>query len=158
MSGEATEVRLARWSDRFFAWLIDFLIVSAVSAIVVSAAFGDLEVNWDDDGIWSEGANYIPTSLLFFAYWAILEYRTGQSVGKKLLRLRVTDTHGGLPGLKGVLVSSFGKAFLLPFDVVLGWVFTNKNRQRIFNKIGDTLVVKIPESGDVPGDVTYKKD
>lgn len=158
MSDKTVEVVIARWSDRFFAWLIDFLIVSAVSAIVISAAFGGLEVSWDGDGIWSEGASYVPTSLLFFAYWVILEYKTGQSVGKRILRLRVTDMHGGPPGLKGVLVGSFGKAFLLPFDVALGWAFTNRNRQRIFNMVGSTLVVKIADRGGGPGDVTYKKD
>jgi hypothetical protein len=51
---------------------------------------------------------------------------------------------GGKPtDWKGVMISSFGKTFLLPLDVALGWIFTNENRQRIFNKIGDTLIIKI---------------
>ena len=39
--------------------------------------------------------------------------------------------------------SSFGKAFLLPFDVILGWIFTNERRQRIFNRASNTIVIKI---------------
>jgi len=90
-------------------------------------------------------------------YWVILEYRTGQTIGKKILNLKVTDISGGKPNLKGVLISGFGKSFLLPIDVVLGWILTNEKRQRVFNKLGDTLVVKIKFSGK-SSDVTYTKD
>jgi len=44
--------------------------------------------------------------------------------------------------LRGVVIDSFGKSFLLPVDVILGWILTNKKRQRVFNKLGDTLIVK----------------
>ena len=155
LSDEIVEIKLARWSDRFLAWLIDFVIISAVSATVIAFATGGFEVNVEDGDIWSESMSYIPTSLLFFAYWSILEYKMGQSIGKKVFRLKLVNRDGSVPDLKGVLISSFGKAFLLPFDVVLGWIFTNKNRQRVFNRIGDTLVVKMSDSD---GDITYKKD
>ena len=46
---------------------------------------------------------------------------------------------------------------MLPFDVILGWILTNEKRQRIFNKLGDTIVVKIKDAKDV-SDVTYLKD
>ena len=26
---------------------------------------------------------YIPTSVMFFSYWVILEYKTGQTIGKE---------------------------------------------------------------------------
>jgi hypothetical protein len=56
------------------------------------------------------------------------------------------------------MISSFGKTFLLPLDVVLGWIFTNENRQRIFNKIGDTLVIKIKNTEGNKENIKYKKD
>jgi len=71
--------------------------------------------------------------------------------------LKVTNINGEKPDLKGVMISSFGKSFLLPIDVVLGWILTNEKRQRVFNKLGDTLIVKIKESED-NSDVTYTKD
>ena len=55
------------------------------------------------------------------------------------------------------MISSFGKAFLLPLDVVLGWIFTNENRQRIFNKIGDTIIIKIKPIEEKEN-IRYKKD
>ena len=158
MSDEVAEIRLARWSERFLAWLIDFVIVSVVSATAVAAATGGFEINVEDGDIWSESTSYLPTSLLFFAYWSILEYKMGQSVGKKIFRLKIVGRDGGAPDLKGVLISSFGKAFLLPIDVLLGWIFTNRNRQRVFNRIGDTMVAKISDSEDTDCRVTYIKD
>jgi hypothetical protein len=55
------------------------------------------------------------------------------------------------------MIGSFGKSFLLPIDIVLGWILTNEKRQRVFNKLGDTLVVKIKIPEDI-SDVTYTKD
>ncbi len=150
-----SELILARWSDRFLAWLIDFLIISIISGIVISALIGKVNLGMQNEMFWAHSTNYIPTSLIFFLYWLILEYKTGQSIGKKALHLKITDINGKSPDFKGVAISSFGKSFLLPIDIILGWIFTNYNRQRIFNKIGNTLVVKIKERSE---NINYRKD
>ena len=149
------KIIIAKWVDRFFAWLIDFIVVSVISTSIIFASFGTTV--FEEDVFWTESTQYIPTSILFFGYWAILEYKTGQTIGKKILNLKVVNIHGKKPDLKGIIISSFGKAFLLPFDVVLGWILTNKNRQRIFNKLGDTLIVKIKESDDI-SNIKYTMD
>ena len=154
-SGISSKIVLAKWTDRFLAWLIDFIIVSIFSTSIIFAIFGTIE--YDEDVFWAESTQYIPTSILFFIYWTVLEYKTGQTIGKKILNLRVTDIHGNGPSLKGIIIGSFGKSFLLPIDVALGWILTNEKRQRVFNKLGDTLVVKIKES-ESTSDVTYLKD
>jgi uncharacterized RDD family membrane protein YckC len=152
------ELVIAKWSDRFVAWLIDFIIISSISAIIFTSIFGSLYTQWDENMMISEGTSYIPTSLLFLGYWIILEYKTGQSIGKKMLHLKITNMDGSHPSLLGVIISSFGKAFLLPIDFILGIIFTNEKRQRIFNKIGDTIVLKIKESENTSENITYKKD
>ncbi len=100
---------------------------------------------------------YIPTSVMFLSYWIILEYKTGQTIGKKMFNLKVTNSQGGKPSLIGVVISSFGKSFILPIDMILGLIITNDKRQRIFNKLGDTLIIKIKES-DTDSDFKYIKD
>lgn len=154
-SDVSSELILARWSDRFLAWLIDFLIISIISGIVISGFIGNVNLNMQNEMFWAHSTNYIPTSLIFFLYWLILEYKTGQSIGKKILHLKITDVSGSSPDFKGVAISSFGKSFLLPLDVILGWIFTNKNRQRAFNKIGNILIVKIKDNSD---DINCRKD
>jgi len=100
---------------------------------------------------------YIPTSVMFFSYWVILEYKTGQTIGKKMFNLKITNSQGEKPSLIGVVISSFGKSFILPIDMILGFIITNDKRQRIFNKLGDTLIIKIKEL-DVDSDFKYIKD
>jgi len=98
---------------------------------------------------------YIPTSVMFFSYWIILEYKTGQTIGKKMFNLKITNSQGEKPSLIGVIISSFGKSFILPIDMILGLIITNEKRQRIFNKLGDTLIIKIKETDS---DFKYIKD
>ncbi len=154
-SSISSKIVLAKWTDRFLAWLIDFIIISINSTSIIFASFGTID--YDEDAILAESTQYIPTSILFFVYWTVLEYKTGQTIGKKIFNLKVTDIYGNSPNLKGIIIGSFGKSFLLPIDVVLGWILTNEKRQRVFNKLGDTLVVKIKIPEDVT-DISYSKD
>ncbi len=92
---------------------------------------------------------YVPTSVIFFSYWIILEHKTGQTIGKKMFNLKITNSQGEKPSLMGVVISSFGKSFILPIDMILGLIITNEKRQRIFNRIGNTIVIKIKKNDDV---------
>ena len=156
-TGISSKIIIAKWTDRFFAWVIDFIIVSIISTSIIFTSFGTIDYEFEEDDFWAESTQYIPTSILFFVYWTILEYKTGQTIGKKILNLKVVNIDGGKPDLKGIMISSFGKSFLLPIDVILGWFLTNVKRQRVFNKLGDTLIVKIKESDDI-ADIRYTKD
>lgn len=155
-SSISSKIVLAKWKDRFLAWLIDFIIISIISTSIIFASFGTIDYEFEDT-FWGENIMYLPTSIMFFVYWTVLEFKTGQSIGKKILNLRVTSIDGQKPSLKGILISSFGKSFLLPVDVILGWFLTNEKRQRVFNKLGDTLIVKIQDPEDA-SDVRYVKD
>ena len=153
----SSKIIIAKWTDRFFAWLIDFIIVSIISTSIIFTSFGTIDYEFEEDDFWAESTQYIPTSILFFVYWTILEYKTGQTIGKKILNLKVVNIDGKKPDLKGIMISSFGKSFLLPIDIILGWFLTNAKRQRVFNKLGDTLIVKIKELDDI-ADIRYTKD
>ena len=72
-----------------------------------------------------------------------------------MFNLKITNSQGEKPSLIGVVISSFGKSFILPIDMILGLIITNEKRQRIFNKLGDTLIIKIKESDS---DFKYIKD
>ena len=156
-SNESSKIVLAKWTDRFVAWLIDFIIISVISTLIIFTSYGTIYYEFEDEGFWGESSQYIPTSLIFFVYWTILEYKTGQTIGKKILNLKIINISGDKVNLKGVLISSFGKSFLLPIDVILGWILTNEKRQRVFNKLGDTVVVKIKNYAD-SSNLSYEKD
>ena len=94
---------------------------------------------------------------MFLSYWIILEYKTGQTIGKKMFNLKVTNNQGEKPSLMGVVISSFGKSFILPVDMILGLIITNDKRQRIFNRMGNTIVIKIKNNDDGTN-LKYSKD
>ena len=171
---ETETIVLASWIDRFIAWLIDFIIVSIGLGILFAAIsipfwtafpqmfemFDSVNVNMlfrSGNGQWSP---YITSSLVFMAYWTYFESTSGQSIGKKLLYLKTTNLTGKSIDVKTALIESFGKAFLLPIDVILGWIFTNNKRQRVFNRASGTIVIKVKEGeeNDTSKGVTYLKD
>jgi uncharacterized RDD family membrane protein YckC len=151
----SSKIILAKWKDRFLAWLVDFIIISMISTSIFFISFLYLDYNFEnfisDDGM------YVPTSVMFLAYWIILEYKTGQTIGKKMFNLKIVNNLGERPSLIGVIISSFGKSFILPIDIILGWIITNEKRQRICNKLGNTLIIKIKDSED-NSDFKYMKD
>ena len=159
-SKEPTELTIARWSDRFFAWLIDYVIIFAAAFTVFFIVIGtaNFEEIISGNFEYSRSFEFAPISIVFFLYWLILEYKTGQSIGKIVFRLKITNLKGESADFKSIAISSFGKAVLLPVDVILGRIFTNKKRQRIFNRLGKTIVIKIEDVENESKNVTYKKD
>jgi len=163
------EITLASWGDRFLAWLVDFILVSIGLAILFAlisipfwfsyygnmfSYYGNMERVFKDSG----PLPYIISSLGLLAYWIYFESTTGQSIGKRLLKIKTTDLSGGKIDTKSAVIESFGKAFLLPLDVVLGWIFTNNKRQRVFNRITNTIVIKLKPEEIAAESVRYKKD
>ena len=154
-----TEVTIARWTDRFFAWLIDYIIIAAVAFSIYLALFSaNFEHVMNGDFEDSRSYEYGSISIVYFLYWLILELKTGQSIGKMALHLKTTNLKGEKADIISIAVSSFGKAFLLPIDVIVGRLFTNEKRQRIFNRLGKTIVIKVESNDKDPENVSYKKD
>lgn len=154
------EITLAKWSTRFWAWLIDFIIVSIAIEIIFAIAYVPLAFNQGIQGNPGLGAvRFAVESLLFFAYWTYFESANrGQSIGKKLLKVKTTNLAGNVPEIRNVAIQSFGKAFLLPIDVLLGWIFTNDKRQRLFNRASDTIVIRVVNQGSGSQNVAYRKE
>jgi uncharacterized RDD family membrane protein YckC len=157
------EVILASWRDRFVAWLIDFIIVSIGLGVLFALLAIPFWFSNYSNGIASahnnvEPFHYLLSSLAFFGYWTYFEHTSGQSIGKRLLNIKTTDMSGSRVDAKTASIESFGKSFLLPLDVILGWLFTNNKRQRIFNKISKTIVIKLKSKDEQTENIKYRKD
>ena len=151
-------ITLARWGTRFWAWLVDFIIVTTAAETVfaiasVPLAFG--QALQDNPALGA--ARFVVQSLMFFAYWIYFESTSGQSIGKRLLKIKTTDLAGNVADIKSVAIQSFGKAFLLPIDVLFGWIFTNERRQRLFSRAADTIVIKVHDTGSTES-VRYRRE
>jgi uncharacterized RDD family membrane protein YckC len=157
------EVILASWTDRFVAWLIDFIIVSIGLAILFALLalpfwFSDYSNGTAVVQRTFKSFHYLLSSSIFFAYWTYFEHTSGQSIGKRILKLKSTDMSGKNIDIKNAALESFGKSFLLPIDVILGWLFTNSKRQRVFNKVSNTVVIKLKSGREQDENIRYRKD
>ena len=49
-----SKIVLAKWTDRFVAWLIDFIIISVVSTAIIFASFGTMYYEFEGEEFWAE--------------------------------------------------------------------------------------------------------
>lgn len=164
--GFTRELLLAKWEDRFVAWLIDFIVISIITNIIfyifsAHYSFPFWGVYFDgENGIGiKEPVEYILASSIFFVYWVVLEFLTGQTIGKRVVHIKTTNLFGERANIANIAIEVFGKSFLLPIDIVLGLIFASKRRQRIFNKVSGTVIIKLKRSEEDDNEtIKYVKD
>jgi uncharacterized RDD family membrane protein YckC len=128
MLGKMKKIYLAKWRSRFFAWLIDILIVGAIFSVFSN--YSGIALNFGAQG------------LLLFFYWTFLEGFRGQSIGKMALNIKVTDRKSDKISFTAAAIESFGKAFILPLDCLIGWIAMPDSRLRLFNRLSNTIVIE----------------
>ena len=138
-------LKLAFWWERFVAWLIDVILIGLVLSLVEALTFFSLRPftflpSWLD---WIPFFNFGLSGVVNFLYWMLMDGAYGQSFGKMVMRIRVTRVDGSRVNMANAALESVGKAFLLPLDCLLGWILYPRRRQRVFNYISETIVVKI---------------
>ncbi|MBR1369449.1 hypothetical protein RJ53_08055 [Methanocalculus chunghsingensis] len=156
------EIHIAGWETRFWAWLIDLILISVSMRLIdqlISSITGwspASELAFSAGTFWFITSFWSGSVLLFF-YWTIMEGTGGQSVGKMVMNLKVTGRRGETAGIPRAAVSAFGKAFILPLDCLIGWLGMPGTGLRLANRISETMVIRseYPE----PEGVTYiRKD
>ncbi len=148
---------IAEGWPRFWAWLIDVVIVGMVTNVLSSLLFFTIG-NWDfwSFGVWSPFQwifSFGPSSLFLFVYFVLMEhYYEGQTIGKMVLNLEVvSERTGERPTIGELAISAAGKAFFLPLDVFLGWISRDESQvpnleQRITQKWAKTVVIEQQKS------------
>ena len=149
---------LAKWSTRFWAWLIDFCMV----ILFLNIIRGIFAPVWDipfyiDFSHW-EPFEFGFQTLFFFAYWTIMEgfQGRGQSIGKMVMNLKVVNRDGTRISYKGAAIESLGKALILPVDCLVGWLGMPNTKLRMFNRLSNTIVIKTDYKE--PDGILYIKD
>ena len=132
MNESMNGLALASWEDRFWAWLIDIILVGIVWHRVMMV----LRL----EALGYDGA--FLHSFMLFVYWTALEGYRGQSLGKMLMNIAAAGAEGERIELMDAAVESFGKAFLLPIDCLVPWVVYKGSKQRLFNRISGTIVIR----------------
>ena len=129
-----SELELASIGERFLAFIIDSVLVGFVVGVVFWP--GNLispHVSFLDLGF---------RNMALFLYWTYTEGTTGQSLGKKIMKIKVTDLQGEPIDMSRSLYQAIGKAFLLPLDAIVGLMMYQDKEQRLFNHLSETIVVR----------------
>ena len=143
-SSAALGLKIAYWGERFVAWLIDVIIIGIVVGLLgLLTWFGFGSFSW-----WSGWPSWMPffnwSGIVYFLYWFLLDGAYGQSLGKMIMHLSVVRLDGSRINMGQAALESVGKAFILPLDLLLGWILYPRRRQRLFNYVSETIVIREP--------------
>lgn len=138
---KTTQLPLASFGKRPLAFLVDFLLMLAITILfmfpqAVSIVAGNL--------FSTELSTVLFITLcLLWVYSTLLEGFNGQSLGKRAAGLKAVRTDGKKLSYDHAAIRNFGKAFLLPFDVIVGLRLKNKEFMRYFDKFAGTTVINL---------------
>jgi len=148
-AAQVSGLKLAFWGERFVAWLIDAFIITVVMGII-SVVIGIISFfSGFSFTAFFDIMNWFPVvslnGIVIFFYWMVMEVSNGQSIGKMAMGIKVTRVDGSPINLGQAAAESFGKAFfpILVLDCLLGWILYPKRRQRVFNHLSETIVIKV---------------
>jgi len=123
------------WIRRFFAGLIDGIIV-AVVYLLFALPLAFLGLAW-----------YVAPFLygvVWVVYSMLLEALFSATIGKRLLKLRVVAIDGNLD-IMHCVIRNISKIYPLLFllDVIVGGVTQGDPRQRLFDRLARTTVTRV---------------
>ena len=114
-------IHLSKWSSRFWAWLVDIILV----ILFLNTVCGIFEPFWRLPLLWDYEHREVVAigfeTVFFILYRTVMEGVRGQSIGKMMNLNEVnrdgSEIHYGTSAIKAI-----GKAFLLPLDCRFGWL------------------------------------
>ena len=125
----------AGFGIRVVAFVIDTVILAIFTAVLNSILFAG-------DSVRGNGLNTLVGLAYFMYFWS--SYGHGQTVGNRIMKLRVIKTDGSELTLTDTFLRYVGLilSFLCLFIGVI-WVAFDANKQGWHDKIASTYVVKI---------------
>lgn len=131
----ATSGKYAEFLTRFAAIFIDGVIISIASSLVSTTS-----INADNGMIGSSTPGFLVGGLYYVLMWT---YSGGQTLGKKVMKIRVVREDGKPVDLQTSILRYLGYMVSgLVFGLGFLWVLFDARRQGWHDKIAHTLVVK----------------
>jgi uncharacterized RDD family membrane protein YckC len=119
------------FSKRFLALLADYIVIFLafiVIGLVISFVAGILRLRY---GSVQENLIVVVTMIFIFFYYSHAFKKEGQTVGEKLMKIKLVPLAGGkislLSGIMRVL-------FVAPLLAILGFIYISRNPRRTINE------------------------
>jgi uncharacterized RDD family membrane protein YckC len=138
-----SQLPLASFRKRVSAFLIDFAIILAITMTIIflPQVLSLSPATFLNGGI---SAVLFTTIGLLWLYSTLLEGFNGQSIGKRMMGLKVVRTDGKKMSYDHAAIRNFGKILpLLPFDLLFGRLLKNATFMRYFDKFAGTAVIDL---------------
>lgn len=146
-SQREVEVRYATLGERFFAVFIDMILLGIVTAII-SIPFGVMALIGSQFGSpigWFIGGPQLLWFVSWILYFSYFESTSGQTIGKRMMSIKVVDESGGSLDSGRIVVRNVLRIVdWLPFLYIIGFILlsTSNGKQRLGDLAAKTVVVK----------------
>ena len=118
---------------RFWAYLLDLLVIGSINGIVVYPIFRALNLSLNDANMFAPVS--IVTAIIFYAYFVLMTRYFGQTLGKMVFGLRVISLNDPKLSWRSHYVPRMDWSFYFGDDfyfICCGWFSTEKTRNSRF--------------------------
>ena len=126
---------------RFVAYVIDMIVIYAISSLLNTFSFGLLNKQLDFPILGEESLSYV---IVMFTYFIAMTYFFSQTLGKMIMKIKVETNKGDKLSFTDVIYRELVGRLLTIFLANLPYLaiaFTNK-KKGLHDFIADTVVVK----------------
>lgn len=140
MQNQTSTIRFAGFWMRFWAYLIDIIVIGSIDRIIINPIFRALDISLHE--IAPIAPITVATAITFYLYFVLMTKYFGQTIGKMVFGLRVVDVNGGKLSWSTVIFREWigrfisGAFFMLVYIVV---AFHSK-KQGVHDIFADTTV------------------
>ncbi len=145
--------QLAEWPQRVLGAIVDwaFAVVIVIVALILGAIFGAI----------SSALGLLVSLLLYIVAFGYLmlqmvkQGNTGQTIGKKIIGLKVINEGTGQPIGPGMSIARYFAHFVDSIICYIGWLFPlwDAKKQTIADKLIGTVVIIVPKQPFNPMDI-----
>lgn len=136
----------AGFGIRLLAWLIDTILLSIVGGVLA----GILVVTGTTRGTenivgYTNVLSNLLSLIISFVYFVFLQAKYGQTLGKKVMNIKVVTASGGTPSMLTFFLREIIGKFISALIIMIGYlmVLWDPKKQALHDKIAGTYVVKI---------------
>ena len=128
---------------RFWAYLLDLIVIGSVNRMIINPIFRALDVPLVEDGIFSPAS--IATAIVFYLYFVLMTKYYGQTLGKMVFGLKVVELKGKDLSWGTVIfrewIGRFISATVLVLYIIVAFT---KKKQGLHDLFADTAVIYEP--------------
>ncbi|MGV3464745.1 MAG: RDD family protein [Heyndrickxia sp.] len=132
---------LAGFWMRFWAYLVDLIVIGSVDRLIVKSIFRLLGISLNNTGMFSPVS--VATAVVFYVYFVLMTKYTGQTIGKMIFGLKVISIKDTNRSWGTILFREFiGRYLSTTIWILYIIVAFTPRKQGVHDLFADTTVVR----------------